>query len=125
IIPINEDLHRPGHIGPFGEELSLGREQLNAAILAIRHKHPAGAVQRDAMRQIELAGAAARFSPGEQQPAVGAELVDTGVAIAIRNVNRSIRRQCYIRWPMERWSHTADRAVIDAVDAGITWPTTG
>src|SRR5262249_42735885 len=64
VMTVDDNLHWPGHVGPRRQKLAVGREDLNAAILAVRHEYPSGTVQGDAMRQIELARPASRLTPG-------------------------------------------------------------
>src|SRR5215471_6676156 len=84
---INEYLHRSGHIGPNGKQLAARGEDLDAAVFAVGDIHSLSLIHGDAVRQIELTGLFARFTPGVKQSAVRRKLVDAGVAVTIGHVN--------------------------------------
>ena len=55
---VDRHLAGPGHVGPLGEKLAVGREELQAAVLAIGDIHRPGAIDRDAVRHVKLPGPA-------------------------------------------------------------------
>jgi hypothetical protein len=69
---VDKNLHRPCHVGPFGQEFAFPGEDLDPAVLPVGDIDAAVRAERNAVRQIELAGAAARLAPGEEQPSVRA-----------------------------------------------------
>src|SRR6266540_734984 len=85
-LAVDKDLARTDDIGPGGKELTLRREELDAAVLAVSDEHGSFRVHCDPVGNVELAGTTPWFAPGEEQPAVGGELVHSGVAVAISDV---------------------------------------
>ena len=49
---IDEHVARASHVGPDVDQLPLGRETLNAAVLAIGDHHHSLAIDRDAVRHV-------------------------------------------------------------------------
>ena len=60
---IDENLARPGYIGPLGEVPPLRCEQLNAAILAVSDIDRPVPIDRDAVRQMKLTWPTPRLTP--------------------------------------------------------------
>ena len=84
------------------EELAVGREELNAAVLAIGDVHGAVGVDGDAVRHVKLPRPAPRLAPREQQPAVGRRTVDARVAVAVGDVHLAVRRERQVGRIVER-----------------------
>src|SRR5215472_7891105 len=84
------DVVRPAHAGPLAEEVALRREYLDALVRPIGHIEPPGIIERDAVRQVELALALARRAPRLDEPAVARKTVHPRVAIAVRHVNVTV-----------------------------------
>ena len=53
-LDVDEHLHRPGHVGPLGQELAGRREDLNPAVLPVGHVDALVPIQGNAVRQVEL-----------------------------------------------------------------------
>src|SRR5688572_7778262 len=122
---VEMDLARSRDFGPLFEELSVRRENLDAAVFAVGNEDPPPWIDCDPMRHVKLAWAAARCAPREKQLAVYCELVDSGVAVAVGDVDLTRRRQRDIRREMERRSGIANRAEVDAGGTRVGWLTTG
>ena len=86
VLVVYEDVVGAVEERPLAQVFAPGIEDLHARVLAIGHVHQPRAVHRDAVRQDELAGTAARLAPGEQQLPVRGKLVDAGVAVAVGDV---------------------------------------
>jgi hypothetical protein len=56
---------------PFGEELAVLVEDLQARVDTVGDKHAAGGIERDAVRLVELARPGAGLTPHLQHLAVG------------------------------------------------------
>src|ERR1700751_5776269 len=77
------DVIRAPHPGPLTEEVTVGREDLDALVRSIGHIKLAVVVGCDAVRQVKLAFALARRAPRFDKPAVAREAVHAGVAVAV------------------------------------------
>src|SRR5712671_1757993 len=84
------DVVRPAHAGPHAEEVAVRREYLDALVRSIGHVELAVRVERDAVRQVELALAMARRAPRLDEPAVARKAVHAGVAVAVGHVNIAV-----------------------------------
>src|SRR5262249_21946534 len=99
--PVDEHLTGTGDIGPLAAEDAVRREELQAAVLAVGDAHGAVLVDGQAVRDVELTRAAARFAPRLLQPAVGREAVDAGVAVAVGDVEVAGRSERQVGREME------------------------
>src|SRR5205823_2506120 len=77
-------------------------EELESAVLAVGHDHGPVRSDVDPVRDSKLSRAAARLAPGEQVAAVGRELVDARVTVAVGDVQGAVRGQRDVRREMER-----------------------
>src|SRR5580700_10956096 len=84
------DVVRPAHAGPHAEEVAIRREYLDALVGPVGDVELAVRVERDAVRQVELALAMARRAPRLDQPSVAGEAVHAGVAVAVGHVNVAV-----------------------------------
>src|SRR6266851_7374836 len=84
------DVVRPAHAGPHAEEVALRREYLDALVRSIGHVKLAVRVDRDAVRQVELALGLARRAPRLDEPAVARKAVHAGVAVAVGHVDVAV-----------------------------------
>src|SRR5580704_8282212 len=82
IVLVDERRARPAELLPFGEELAVRVEDLDAGVDPIGDKDPALGVERDAVRLVELTRAGALAAPDLEDRAVGRELDDPRVAVA-------------------------------------------
>src|SRR5215831_12094939 len=71
---------------PHGDELAVGVEHLDAMGLAVGDVDAVLAVDDHVVGANELAGIDAGLAPREDVAAVGGELVDAAVAVAVRDV---------------------------------------
>src|SRR2546428_4469400 len=83
---VENQLRRSLHVGPLGQELSVRAENLDAVVLPIAYEYAAVGVHRHAVRDHELAGAVARFTPRAPQLAIRRELVHARVPVTIGDV---------------------------------------
>ena len=80
---VDGDLRWPLDVGPFAEVVALGRDELDAVVLAIGDQHPAVSEHGHPVRQVELAAGHAWRAPRSDQATIEVELVHARVAIAI------------------------------------------
>src|SRR5712692_7780681 len=86
VVGVDVEHCRPDQPGrPGVQEGALLIEDLHPVVLPIAHHDAPVPVNPHAVGQIELAGAGAGFAPGVQMRAVGGELVDARVAVAVRD----------------------------------------
>src|SRR5260370_24514109 len=90
-------------------------EHLHAVVLTVRDIDKTIGVGCDVMDDIELAGIGARLGPGFYQFCVGGVFVDTGIAIAVRDIDLALRRQRGVGAAVKRLAaHERRRLVRDA-----------
>ena len=95
---------------------AMAVEYLHAMVLAVRHIDPAVGVGRDVVHDVELARAAARLAPRQQQFAVGREFVNAGVAVAVGDIDLALRRQGSVRAAVERLAAHIGRGLSGNAD---------
>lgn len=76
---------------PLRLVFAVAVEYLDAVVLAVGNIDEAVGVGCNIVDDVELAGIGAGFAPGLQQLAVGRIFVDAGIAVAVRDVNLSLR----------------------------------
>lgn len=86
---------------PFGQELARAIEDLHTHVGAVRHIDVTASVGIDGVRKIKFPRAGATPPPLKLIFARRAELYDTRVAVAISNIERTVRKDCYICWLIE------------------------
>src|SRR5262249_56907215 len=96
------DLTRAGDAGALAAVGAGRREELDAAVLAVRDVDGAVRPHGQAVGEVELTRAAAGFPPGLNQAAVGREAVDPGVAVAVRDVKVTRRPERQVGRVVER-----------------------
>src|SRR5438552_11739243 len=116
---IEYELRRPLHLGPLSEELTVGTEDLDPIVLAIAHEDAAIRVDRDAVRDHELAGTAAGLTPRPAELALRREVMHARVPVAIRDVEVTAGRDGETRRSVERRSAVRDRCDGLPVVAGV------
>jgi hypothetical protein len=89
-------------VAPLVEIGAVGREYLDAVVLAVRDQDAAVGGDPDAVRRRELAGSGADPSPAAQVFAIRREAMDMGIAIAVADVDIATRRDCNIGRMVER-----------------------
>src|SRR2546425_1173369 len=89
-VPAAADVIGAAHAGPLAEEIAVRREDLDALVRPVGDVELAGIVERDAVRQVELARAMTRRAPRFDQPTVARETVHAGVAVAVGHVDVAI-----------------------------------
>src|SRR5712691_6426252 len=72
------DVVGAAHAGPLAEEIAVGREDLDALVGPVGDVELASIVERNAVRQMELARAMTRRSPRLLELAVAAKAVNAG-----------------------------------------------
>src|SRR5215472_2273788 len=109
---VNVHVGRALHLRPHVEELTIGREDLDAVVLAVEQEDAVG-VHPDAVRRMELARFFARvaqllrvawLAPRFEQRALRTELVHSGVTVAVRDKDVAVGRSRHVRWLVERRS---------------------
>src|SRR5262249_52037071 len=90
------------------------REELDSTIFTIRHVDNTFRIDCDAVGKVKLTGPAARLAPRRQEPAVGREAMDAGVAVAVGDVQLSARRQGEVGWVVKGRSRPANAAKVHA-----------
>ena len=90
-------------------------EDLDARVFAIADIDVRTFVDGDAVRQVEFAIVAALFSPGIQQLAVGGEVVNPGIAVAIGGIEGSVRGESDVGDPVERAGGAHDGGFVEFV----------
>src|SRR5262245_17729662 len=91
VVLVDGDVARPAELLPFGDELSVRIENLDAAVAAVGHENPPLGIHRDAMQRIELALTLAVLAEGQELLAGLVELDDAvigvpAMAVADKNV---------------------------------------
>ena len=81
---------RPVDVAPHGNEPAFHVEDLDPVGLPVHHVHPLLVVDGDVVRSDKLAGVNARLSPGKFVIAASAVDVDSGVAVAVRNIDVAV-----------------------------------
>ena len=105
-------------VGPLGEVLAVRAEDLDAVVLAVADEDAPVRGDGDAVRQVELAGAAARHAPRPSELAARREPVHATVAVAVGDVQVPRRRDREVRRAVERASGPRDAPGALAVVAG-------
>src|SRR6516225_4087459 len=100
---------RAMQILPLGLVFAVAVEHLHAVVLAVGDIDPASGIAADIVNDIELALAGAGRAPGEQQLAVRRVCVDTGIAVAVRDVDVAVRRQRGVGAAVERLTRHVGR----------------
>ena len=86
---------------PLSQKLARAIEDLHTHVGAVRYIDVTASVGIDGVRKIKFARAGATPPPLKLIFARGAELYDTRVAVAICNIERTVRKDCYICWLIE------------------------
>ena len=95
----------PAELGPLVDELSVLIENLNAIVTPVGHKQASLGIERERVRDVELARGRSFRSPGHQEVAIFGELYDPRVAISTVSVgdeNIAVRGDGHGRWAIER-----------------------
>src|SRR5262249_5440407 len=121
---VDEELAGTGHVGPLPSIDAVRREDLQAAVLAVRDIYGSVLVHGQAVGHVKLARPAPRLSPGAKEPAVGRAAVDAGVAVDVADVEIARGAHGQIGRVMEGGAGAPDRAVINARGAGVGGPAT-
>jgi hypothetical protein len=74
------------HIRPLVQERPIAVEDLDAVVLAVRHKDPPVSIHDQAVREGELTGPVAPLTPRLQQSAVWREAVHSILAVTVRDI---------------------------------------
>src|SRR5712671_1990075 len=82
VVLVDEEAARTAELLPLQEILSVLVEDLNAVVGTVGNEEPAGRIQREAMRRVELAGPGALLAPLLDVLAVLGELHDAVVGVA-------------------------------------------
>src|SRR4029453_13371918 len=98
---VEHEVGRTLGVGPLREVLAVRTEDLDAIILAIAHEDPAVGRGGDAVGQVELARAFARDAPGLLQLPTRREGRDAAVAVAVRDVQITLRPDGQVRGAIE------------------------
>src|SRR6266851_1825242 len=86
-VMVDVDVAGASQVFPLGQKLTLRGKDLDPIVLPVSHKHTTIGMHPYPMGDVELArGTLPRGSPRLLQGAIGREPVDTGVAIAIRDI---------------------------------------
>jgi hypothetical protein len=75
---------------PRSKKAPGGIEGLDPGVASIGHVHSASRVHGNPMRQVELAAGTPRLPPLPDELAIGVELDNPGVAVAIADIHRAI-----------------------------------
>jgi hypothetical protein len=86
---------------PFSQKLASAIEDLHTHVGAVRYIDVTASVGIDGVREIKFPRAGAAPPPLKLIFARGAELYDARVAVAISNIERAVRKDCYICWLIE------------------------
>ena len=87
---------------PLVEKLAVRVEDLDAIVLAIPDVDPSLCVDRNSVRQVELARAVAFLAPCGEEGTVFRELRDSGIAVTVGNVEVAVGREGDIGGTVER-----------------------
>src|SRR6266849_6254160 len=86
VVGVDIEHRRPDQLGrPRVQECALLVEDLHPVVLPIAHHDTPVPVDPHAVGQVELAGVGPGLAPGAQMRAVGGELEDARVAVAVRD----------------------------------------
>ena len=80
---IHVDVAWPQEVDPRVEEVSLGVEYLDSAVLPVGYPYPVLFIDPEVVWQPELAWCSTWLAPGHYQLALRAELVDPGVPVPV------------------------------------------
>ena len=94
---------------------------MQSIVLAVGDVNNSLPVDGDTVWNVELSRPIARLAPGEQQFPIGGELVNAGVAVSIRDVDVSRRRERHIGREIERFPGMSNRPVIDTGCPRVRW----
>lgn len=86
---------------PLSQKLARAIEDLHTHVGAVRYIDVTAGVGIDGVRKIKFARAGATPPPLKLIFARQVELHDTRVAVAICNIERTVRKDCYICWLIE------------------------
>src|SRR5258708_18600409 len=106
----------PVQVVPFGLVVAVAVEYLDAMILPVGDVDPALRVATQIVRNVEFTRSGSGLSPGFQRFAVRRIHVDSGIAVAIRNVDVSARRKRRVRTAMERLTAHVRRRLAGNAD---------
>src|SRR5262249_15944991 len=115
----DEHLTRPGHVVQLAARRAVWPEQHHPAVLAVGDIDGAVRVNGNAVRDVELPYPTTRLAPRVEQFAVGRETVDAFVAVAVGDVEVTVRGDGEVGGVVERPGGAADGAVIDARRPGV------
>nr|WP_043235809.1 hypothetical protein [Bosea sp. LC85] len=99
---IGDDILRAQKPIPDGKQITVGREGLHTAVLAIGDDHAAIAENAEAMRRQERARRRADGAPARQMPPSAIEPMHERVAVAIRHVEAPVRGKGDVAGMIER-----------------------
>src|SRR6516162_6749105 len=89
-VPTTRDVVGAAHAGPLAKILAVRREYLDALVRPVPDIELAGIVESDGVRQVELARATARLTPGFDEPSIACEAVYARVAVAVGHVDVAV-----------------------------------
>ncbi len=118
-LPVDRYLTGPGYVGPLASIAPIAREKLNPAILAVGHVDDPFLIHGDAVRQVKLCGTAAGLSPGLNEPALGREVMDSGVAVTVRDIDIAEEPEGDVGRVVKRRTGALNGAVIGAGRSGV------
>src|SRR5437867_3469701 len=116
---VEHDVRRAARVGPLGQVLAVGAEDLDAVVLAVADEDAAVGGDGDAVGEEELARPLTGHAPRPLELARGREEVDAAVAVAVGHVELTLRPDREIRRPVERPAGLRDRRGALAVVAGV------
>src|SRR5690242_6890275 len=96
------DVVGAAHAGPLAEEVAVGGEDLDALVRPVGDVELAIIVERDAVRQMELAHAISRLAPRVEEAAVAREAMHAGVAVAVGYIKITVRMPDHLGGVIER-----------------------
>src|ERR1700674_1122537 len=67
VVLVDGDVARPAELLPFGDEVSVRIEDLDAAVAAVGHENPPLGIHRDSVQLVELALPLAVLAPGREK----------------------------------------------------------
>lgn len=99
---------------PFGQELARAIEDLHAHVGTVRYIDVTAGVGIDGVRKIEFPRAGPTPPPLNLILPRRVELHDARVAVAISNIERTVRKDCYVCWLIEMLSiHSRNSRLSD------------
>lgn len=119
---VDENLTRPGDVGPLGQVVAVRREKLDSAILTIRDVDYPPSIHGDAMRHMKFAGTAAWLPPAEDEPPIRGKLVNSRVAVTVADVDFSMRGERHVGRIMEGRAGPKNGALVNAGGPGVRGP---